>query len=266
MGSGETLGGASVLRSFGPGGHRDAESVFETLRPIERGTSLPGGPTRDHAGTGAELLFEPLASHAPFLQCGDEQRRAARGELRSHGTDLTCVRAVCQLADKRPLDESPCTRADSATMPGKTLADRLTAALKFRGMTVYALELAAELGRGHGDRLKSGATKKPTPEVIGRIAKALRVSYAWLAAGEGEMLDGIEEPGRYAAIPAVRAMALASGFPADVVNEWEVALKLDREPTPDELWKLFKAAHKKGPTPPSGPSDLDDARPVRKRK
>lgn len=68
-----------------------------------------------------------------------------------------------------------------------TAADRIRAAIEARGLGVQTVEVLADTGRGSLHNLLSGRKKAPTVETLEKVAKALHVSFAWLATGEGEM-------------------------------------------------------------------------------
>lgn len=65
-------------------------------------------------------------------------------------------------------------------------------ALDARGMGAQTVERAGGMSRGSVNNLVSGHRTKPQPETLDKIAKVLRVSYQWLATGEG-LMDPAEE-------------------------------------------------------------------------
>jgi transcriptional regulator with XRE-family HTH domain len=108
------------------------------------------------------------------------------------------------------------------------------------GKSFSEMSTAAGLTRVHLYQFMSGRIQSLTTANLDRLADAIGVRRPWLSSGEGPMRAALE---RYAALPAVRAMALASGFSHTQVHSWEVKLELKREPSPDELWGLFKVSH-----------------------
>lgn len=154
----------------------------------------------------------------------------------------------------------------SEVMDLTKLSGRLKYARKLRGKSMQQIEDAVELTRGHLSRIESEQRKNLTPETIRKIARYLDVSYGWLADNEGPVPT--ESTDRYAdQVAAVRLMALASGYDPEAVQKWEVALKLERAPTPDELWELFKDTHPKKTTKKKPDfSEFDNVKSIRKKK
>ena len=75
---------------------------------------------------------------------------------------------------------------------------------------------------------------------------------------------------RYSAMPAVRAMAHAEGYPAEFVESFEALLELPEQPTADALWTLCKGAYVmwrgKSAKSKTTPGDDLDERPRNRRR
>ncbi|AKT38274.1 uncharacterized protein CMC5_024170 [Chondromyces crocatus] len=92
-----------------------------------------------------------------------------------------------------------------------SLADRLLHALELRNMTRLALEEEARLARGYASRILKGERLKLSPELMRRIADALRINYEWLATGRGNLDDpsSVPPPPSLSGTATQRSRALA---------------------------------------------------------
>jgi transcriptional regulator with XRE-family HTH domain len=66
--------------------------------------------------------------------------------------------------------------------------------LQIRGMSVNALELAADMARGHLANVLSGRRLDISSSTALRLARALGVTLDWLVSGEGAMPSGVARP------------------------------------------------------------------------
>jgi transcriptional regulator with XRE-family HTH domain len=66
-----------------------------------------------------------------------------------------------------------------------TLADRIEKALELRQMSKQGLDSEAGLSKGYTSRVCSEKRERVSPDILRRVARVLRVSYEWLATGEG---------------------------------------------------------------------------------
>jgi len=71
--------------------------------------------------------------------------------------------------------------------PVDTLAERTLAAMRARGLSGKDVETAGRLSAGYVSRVTKGHRLRLGPEVMQRLAIALRVDYQWLATGKGDM-------------------------------------------------------------------------------
>lgn len=72
-----------------------------------------------------------------------------------------------------------------------TLANRIAAAMKARGLNQNQLARATGLTAGYLDKVQRRNSRTMVPDNVGAIAKTLGVSVAWLTTGEGEGPDGL---------------------------------------------------------------------------
>jgi transcriptional regulator with XRE-family HTH domain len=106
----------------------------------------------------------------------------------------------------------------------ESLAERLRAAVAARGVSLQSLE-GDGVPRGYPSLVASGKRKRVGPDVLGALARKLRVSYEWLATGNGDMGEGDSDAAptptavpRHVPHPRVVEIAKASGIPDDVVR------------------------------------------------
>src|SRR5262245_48044032 len=100
-----------------------------------------------------------------------------------------------------------------------TLGGRIAHTLEARQMSQVGLEQEARLARGYVTRILKGDRTRLSPEVMRRIADALRVNYEWLATGGKEMDD--YQPAVATPEPPVSSSALETAIAYD--NKWTPA-------------------------------------------
>lgn len=81
----------------------------------------------------------------------------------------------------------------------------------------------------------------------GDVTKLRKAADKW-AAAQGEEVDStkvpaLEKPERYHAMPAVRAMAKAEGYPPEFMRDFEALLDFDEQPAASMLWTICMAEY-----------------------
>lgn len=133
-----------------------------------------------------------------------------------------------------------------------TFAQRLTLALKARGMSQNGLDKAAPLSKGQTNSYCTGRRRMPRGDALERMASTLRVSSAWLANGKGP--SGLEDggglplphlsPDPFAKHPNLRTVLdAASGFYAPEVEEMmkDHGILIDHDPSVKQWNELLRA-------------------------
>lgn len=73
----------------------------------------------------------------------------------------------------------------------KTLGDRLSEAFQETGVAVQDVASRAEINRGYIYKLMKGEALNPSPEVIAKLCRAMRLNEAWLTFGVGDMINEV---------------------------------------------------------------------------
>lgn len=99
-----------------------------------------------------------------------------------------------------------------------------------------SLSQAAGLGDNHVGMMRRGTVKKPTADSLASIARAAKVSYRWLASGEGDPFGDASAPD-----------ATESSSPRfkNILN-WRALLEMARAIAPDVpewVWPIVAESH-----------------------
>jgi transcriptional regulator with XRE-family HTH domain len=74
--------------------------------------------------------------------------------------------------------------------PSSTLAERLCLARQVRGFTRLQLAVRAEVTLTTVHRIEHGATRRPRPDTLYRLASVLGVTVAWLVSDDPDAPGG----------------------------------------------------------------------------
>lgn len=153
-----------------------------------------------------------------------------------------------------------CNGENSSFTARVELKDRLKIALDARGMGAGTLERTAGLGNSVVGNLLWGRRTSPRPETLDKIAKALGVSYQWLATGEGPM-ELAEEPVEdiYPGRADLRRTAYWRTLPADIQGSILRAVVADPEMSLEGWVMLVQGYRTLRRDPPSVSATLEPA-------